>query len=132
MFYYIPWILEQESSTFQEVHQRWRPRDLFLMRQVQLILKDIQSRYTSLELARDEFKLLENASKYFKYLQRMRIWAREASFAWKADQLKFLKSVAGFYSDYGAVLRLLKIDQLRGKFTSPTNQQEKQPTSQSL
>lgn len=120
---YIPWILEQEASTFQAVHQRWRPRDLFLMRQVQLILKDIQSRYANLEVARDEFKLLENASKYFKYLQRMRIWVRDAGFAWKADQLRFLKSVAGFYSDYGAVLRLLKMDQLRGKFSSPTTEQ---------
>jgi hypothetical protein len=100
------------------------------MRQVQLILKDIQSRYANLEVARDEFKLLENASKYFKYLQRMRIWVRDAGFAWKADQLRFLKSVAGFYSDYGAVLRLLKMDQLRGKFSSPTTEQiDNQPTN---
>jgi len=114
---YIPWILEQEGTTaFQSVHQRWRPKDLFLMRQVQLIIKDIQSRYESLELARDEFKTLEYGPKYIKYLQRMRIWVREARFAWKADQLRFLKSVAGFYSDYGAVLRLLRMDQLRGKF----------------
>lgn len=115
---YIPWILEQEGSTFQAVHQRWRPTDLFLLRQVQLILKDIRSRYGNLELARDEFRLLENASKYFKYMQRMRIWVREAGFAWKADQLRFLKSISGFYSDYGAVLRLLKTDQVRGKFTN--------------
>lgn len=117
---YISWILEQEiGADFQTVHQRWRPQDLLLLRQVQLILKDTRARYENLELARAELKTLEYASKYLKYLQRMRLWRRDAEFSWKADQLKFLKSVAGFYSDYGAVLRLLRIDQLRGKFTEP-------------
>jgi hypothetical protein len=110
---------QEEGSEFQSVHQRWRPRDLLLLRQVQLILKDIRARYTNLELARGELQSLEYAAKYIKYIQRMRIWVRSAEFAWKADQLKFLKSVAGFYSDYGAVLRLMKVDQLRGKFTEP-------------
>jgi hypothetical protein len=122
-YHYIPWLLEQDdASEFQSVHQNWRPRNIFLMRQVQLILKDMQSRQDSLELARDEFKTLEYAPKYLKYLLRMRIWLREANFAWRADQLRFLKSVAGFYSDYGAILKLLKFDQLRGKFTEPATQ----------
>lgn len=122
-YHYIPWILEQESDPdFQSVHQRWRPKNLFMLRQIQLILKDLDSRYASLELARDEFVSLDQAAKYAKYLQRMRVWLRSANFAWKADQLKFLKSVAGFYSDYGAVLRLLRIDQLRGKFTEPADE----------
>jgi uncharacterized membrane protein YjjP (DUF1212 family) len=120
---YIPWILEQEGSDFQSVHYRWRPKNLFMLRQVQLILKDVRSRYTNLELARGELQSLEYAAKYIKYLQRMRLWVRAASFAWQADQLKFLKSVAGFYSDYGAVLRLLKTDHLRGKFTEPATQE---------
>jgi hypothetical protein len=119
-YHYIPWILEQEAgSEFESVHQRWRPRNLFLMRQVQLILKDMDSRQANLELARDELQSLEYAAKYIKYIRRMRIWVRDAGFAWKADQLRFLKSAAGFYSDYGAILRLLKMDQLRGKFTEP-------------
>jgi hypothetical protein len=89
------------------------------MRQIQLILKDMESRQANLELASEEFKGLEQAPKYFKYLRRMRIWLRDAKFAWKADQLRFLKSVAGFYSDYGAVLKLLRMDELRGKFSEP-------------
>lgn len=117
---YIRWVLQQEDGTeFQSIHQRWRPRTLFLQHQVRLLLKDMQARYTDLELARQELATLEYAAKYLKYLARMRIWIRDAHFAWKADQLKFLKSVAGFYSDYGAVLRLLKFDELRGKFTEP-------------
>ena len=119
---YIPWILEQEEgSEFKSVHQNWRPRDLFLMRQIQLILKDMESRQASLELAKDEFKSLEYSAKYFKYLRRMRIWLREANFAWRADQLRFLKSVSGFYSDYGSILRLLRMDELRGKFSEPAS-----------
>jgi len=128
-YHYIPWILEQElGSEFQAVSQRWRPKDLLLLRQVQLILKDARARYENLELARPEFQSLTYAPKYLKYLQRMRIWLRDANFAWKADQLKFLKSVAGFYSDYGAILRLLRMDQLRGKFSEPASIQEETTT----
>jgi hypothetical protein len=49
----------------------------------------------------------------------MRLWVRQAAFAWQADHLKFITSVAGFYADYGAVLRMLRIDQTRGKFSEP-------------
>lgn len=117
---YIPWILNQESgSEFQSVHQTWRPRNLLFIRQVQFLLKDVRSRLNNLEMARDELQTLENAVRYIKYLQRMHLWVREAGFAWKADQIKFLQSVVGFYADYGAVLRLLRTDQVRGKFSEP-------------
>jgi hypothetical protein len=92
---------------------------LLFLRQVQLLLKDIQARYANLELAQDELQTLEQSARYFKYLQRMRLWVRQAGFSWQADHLKFIKSVAGFYADYGAVLRLLRIDQSRGKFSEP-------------
>lgn len=121
-YHYIQWILEQEGrSEFQSVKQRWRPKSLLMLRQVQLLLKDIQSRYASLELARSELQTLKYAAKYLKYLQRMRLWVRDADFSWHSDQLRFIKSVSGFYADYGAVLRLLKTDQLRGTFTEPAN-----------
>ena len=116
---YIPWILEQEQEVdFQSVNQRWRPHNLLQVHQVQLLLKDIRSRFENLDLARDELVTLVYAPKYVKYLKRMSLWVRDAGFSWQADQLKFLKSVSGFYSDYGAVLRLLKVDQLRGQFTT--------------
>jgi len=125
-YHVIPWLLEQEGVAFQAIHQRWRPQDLFLLRQVQLLLKDIRVRQANLELASDELKTLEYAPKYFKYMRRMHIWARDAGFAWKADQLRFIKSVAGFYSDYGAILRLLRMDQVRGKFITESAQQQQQ------
>ena len=116
----IAWILEQEpNQDFQSVHETWRPRKLLFLRQVQLLLKDIQARYLNLELAQNELQTLEQSAKYFKYLRRMRLWVRQAGFAWQADHLKFIKSVAGFYADYGAVLRMLRIDQMRGKFSEP-------------
>jgi hypothetical protein len=116
----IEWILEQEPwEDFQSVHNVWRPRHLLFLRQVQLLLKDVQRRYTELELAQDEFKTLEQSARYIKYLQRMRLWVRQAGFVWQADQLKFITSVAGFYADYGSLLRLLRIDQQRGKFSEP-------------
>ena len=103
------------------MHQRWRPHNLLFLRQVQLLLKDIQARFLNLELAEGELRTLEQAPKYMKYVQRMRLWLRQASFAWHADQLKFITSVAGFYADYGAVLRMLRIDQMRGKFIEPAS-----------
>lgn len=124
VYHYIPWILEQErESDFQSGQQRWRPHNLLQLRQVQLLLKDIRSRLQNLDLARDELNSLVYAPKYSKYLKRMHLWVREAGFSWQADQLKFIKSVSGFYSDYGAVLRLLKIDQIRGSFTEPATQE---------
>jgi len=116
----LSWILEQEpSQDFQSIHQVWQPRKLLFLRQVQILLKDIEARYLNLELAQHELQLLEYAPKYIKYLRRMRLWVRQAAFAWQADHLKFIKSVAAFYADYGAVLRMLRIDQQRGKFTEP-------------
>jgi hypothetical protein len=122
---FIPWLLEQEKdSDFQSVHQNWRPRNLLFVRQTQVLLQDVRFRLDTLELAHSELQTLHYADRYIKYLRRMRLWVRQAGFSWQADQLKFLKSVVGFYSDYGAVLRLLKADQLRGKFLEPATTQE--------
>lgn len=125
-YHFIPWILEHErESDFQSVHQTWRPHNLLFVRQTQVLLKDIRERLDNLELAHGELQTLRYADRYIKYLRRMRLWVRQAGFAWQADQLKFLKSVVGFYSDYGAVLRLLRIDQSGGKLLEPeTIQQE--------
>lgn len=112
----LPWIVEQEGEDFQRIERRWRPTDLLMFHQVQALLKDMQSRYEHLSAAHEELQTLDRADKYVLYLHRMRLWLRQASFKWKADQLAFLQAVSGFYSDYGAVLRLLKIDQARGRF----------------
>ena len=58
---------------------------------------------------------LDRGAKYIGYLTRMRYWFRQAKFNWKGDQLVFIRAVAGFYSDYGAIIRLLKEDSARGK-----------------
>jgi hypothetical protein len=87
------------------------------------LLKDLRFRLDNLELARDELRTLKYGPRYLKYLQRMHLWVRQAAFAWQADQLKFLKSVSGFYADYGAVLRLLRIDQSGGKIQEPETTQ---------
>lgn len=116
-YQFIPWLLDQEQNAdFQSVGNKWRPKRLLQLRQVQLLLKDIAGKKRDLELARDEFKTLEYADRYLKYLRRMRLWVRDASFSSRADQLKFLVSVVGFYSDYGAMLKMMRIDALRGQF----------------
>jgi hypothetical protein len=90
-----------------------------MVQQVRGLLQDMSSRYEHLVAAQEEIQTLDRADKFIGYLHRMRLWLRQASFKWKADQLAFVQAVSGFYSDYGAVLRLLKIDQARGRFVEP-------------
>ncbi len=98
------------------IENRWRPVDLLFLQQVRSLLRDIGERYSFLSAAEGELRSLDRADRYIKHLTRMRLWLRRATYAWKADQLVFIQSVAGFYTDYGAVLRLLKIDEARGLF----------------
>ena len=113
---FLPWILEQEGSDFQHITQRWRPTGLLMLAQVRALLKDMQQRYDHLAAAQEELQSLDRADKYIGNMHRMRLWMRQANFQWKADQLRFIQAAAGFYMDYGAILRLLKIDQSRGLF----------------
>jgi hypothetical protein len=85
-----------------------------MVQQVRILLKDMGSRFEQLSAAQEELATLDRADRYIKYLSRMRLWLRQANFMWKADQLTFLKAVAGFYADFGSILRLLKLDQARG------------------
>lgn len=113
-------ILDREvEEDFQSVSQNWRPKKLLFVSQCHQLLADMERRYQALDKAKDEFGTLTYRSKYMRYLLRMKIWVRDSKFVWHSDQLKFLKSVAGFYADYGAVLRLLRNDQLRGSLYEP-------------
>lgn len=112
----LPWIIEQESD-FKPVQRNWRPTNLLLVRQAQLLLKDMRTRLEHLEEAKDELQSLPRPDRYFKRLFALRLTMRDAGFKWRADQLAFLQSVAEFYRDYGAILRFLKFDEAMGRFS---------------
>jgi hypothetical protein len=114
----LPWIIEQERGQLLSIHNRWRPHDLLFIQQARATLRDMASRFSHLEQARDELESLPRGERYIKALTRMRIFLRQAGFTWKGDQLVFLRAAAGFYSDYGVVLRLLKEDSDTGKLVS--------------
>ena len=109
------WIVEQEGSDFQVVQNHWRPVRLLFIQQVRALLHDMEHRYKRLEAARPELETLERAERYIKILTRMRLWLRQSFYTWKANQLAFLQATAGFYSEYGQLLRFLKFDQTRGR-----------------
>lgn len=111
----LPWLLEEEAGDIKPVEKIWQPKDLLFVPQAQALLRDVVRRYTHLAAASDEMESLDRGSLYIKHLTRMRFAVREAHFTWKGDQLKFVRAIAAFYSDYGAVLRLLKEDSQRGK-----------------
>jgi hypothetical protein len=111
------WIIRQEAGQFQQVTNRWRPIDLLMVQQEKRFLVDMVTRHRRLVAAEDEIRSLNRADKYIQRIKRMRLWLRQAHYAWKANHLAFLEAVAGFYTDYGAILWLLKTDQARGALT---------------
>jgi hypothetical protein len=117
-------IIRQEGTHFQQVENFWRPQELLLLQQVRSLLHDMQDRYNHMAAARDELQTLVESDRYIKLLLDMRLALREANFQWKADQLRFLRASSRFYSDYGAILRLLRFEQLRGTFTQPPANEE--------
>lgn len=88
---------------------------MLFIQQVRMLLHDMERRYKRLEAARPELETLERAERYIKLLTRMRLWLRQSFYTWKANQLAFLQATAGFYSEYGQLLRFLKFDQARGR-----------------
>ena len=85
-----------------------------MVQQEKILLRDMSQRYRDLEAAEDEIRTLNRADKYITKIVRMRLLLRAAHFAWRGNHLTFLEASAGFYSEYGAVLWLLKTDQARG------------------
>jgi D-mannonate dehydratase len=92
------------------------PKSLFQQAQIRLVLQDMRKRYRYITEAKDEIKTLDRAAIYTKLYKQMVFDLRRAYLFWKGDQLAFIKAVAAFYSDYGAILNLLKQDYDRGKF----------------
>ena len=117
-FSLLPWILDQESGQLKLVEKRWRPTNLLYVSQARSLLQDIGRRYRLLVSARDEMEMLDRAAKYIQLLSRMRVYLRQAHFTWKGDQLMFVRAVAGFYSDFSYILRLIKEDRDRGLITT--------------
>ncbi len=72
-------------------------------------------RHARLTEALGEIGTLDRASVYVKLFHRMRLQLRKATYTWRSDQMSFIGAMANFYKDYGAVLRLLKIDEARGR-----------------
>lgn len=108
-------IVELESTAFQQIENRWRPHNLLMLPQVRAIINDIERRYERLSEAETELATLVRSALYVKLVRRMRLFVREATFTWKADQLRFLQAVSHFYSDYGTILRFLKHDFQEGR-----------------
>lgn len=111
----LPAILEQEGSQFYNISHRWQPKNLIPDPYRRNLLKDAARRFKALSEAEGELRTLDRAHEYVQILRRMRLSTRVAQFAWKYDDLKFLESIASFFTDYGTVLRLLKIDSARGR-----------------
>lgn len=113
----LPAILEAEGSQFYRVDRRWQPKSLLQDPYRRNLLKDAQTRLNQLDAGVDEFQQLDRAPLYIRLLTRMRFDVKRAQFAWRADDLEFIQSIASFYQDYGLILQNLKIDEARGRLT---------------
>ena len=108
-------IVEQEGSDFYRLDRKWQPKNLLPNVFRRNALKDSINRLNRLEDAMPELETLDRAPLYIKLVTRMRRHVKRAQFAWRTDDLVFLKEIAEFFSDYGIVLQNLKIDQARGR-----------------
>jgi len=117
----LPKVLKQENSQFFKVDRTWQPKDLIPDPYRRNLLKDAQEKFNELSLAEREFRTLDRAHLYVKSLRRMRLTIKDAQFAWRHDDLKFLAAIASFFQDYGTILRFLKEDQARGRLKNDDN-----------
>jgi hypothetical protein len=108
-------LIQQEGSAFYAITNRWQPKDLIPDPYRRNLLKDVQRRFNMLSEAEHELQTLDRAPMYIRILRRMRLTVKQAQFSWRSDDLRFLKSITQFLSDYGIILRNLKIDQQRGR-----------------
>lgn len=115
----LPSILEREGPDFYHITRAWKPKDLLPDPFRRNLLKDAQRRLDRMDGAEAEFQSLDRATLYLNALKRMRFAVRQAQFAWRVDDLKFLQNLAEFFSDYGTVLQNLKVDKARGRFDEP-------------
>ena len=114
-FLILPAILEAEGNHFYRIDRKWQPKDLIPDPYRRNLLKDAQDRLNRLETAVDELQKLDRSPLYLKLLSRMRLDVRRAQFAWRTDDLEFVRNIAKFFTDYGTVLQNLKTDQARGR-----------------
>lgn len=117
----LPKILRQEGGQFYRIDRKWQPKGLIPDPYRRNLLKDAQERFEQLDKAEREFRTLTRAPLYVKILRRMRLLIKDAQFAWRTDDLKFLESIANFFTDYGTVLRFLKDDDARGQLITKGN-----------
>lgn len=108
-------LLSEETGTFQRIDNVWRPQDLFMDIQTQVLLKDMVRRYEALQASEVELKTLDRSELLLKRLRSLRLIVKRANFVRRANHLAFAQAVSEFYSAYGEVLRYLRIDQARGK-----------------
>jgi len=111
----LPSLLDKTDGQFQQIDRRWRPTNLLVEPYRRQMLTTIEGLHKEISAAESEFKTLDRAEFYLRSLRNLRVWVRQAKFAWRFDDMTFLQAISGFYTDYGAILRLLKIDQARGR-----------------
>ena len=116
----LPWLLQQEGDHFRHIDNMWRPVDLLFLQQTRAMLRDVETRLERLHNALDELRTLNRPDVYVRLLTRMRLAVRQARYSWKLDHLTFIRAIAQFYQDYSTVLRMLRIEEARGRFTGPS------------
>ena len=112
----LPRLLRQEGTHFQDVTDIWKPTELLYVAQVRELLHDMQGKFDEVSVATEELLSLPRSDRYFTFLTTMRLALREASFQWKANQVRFLTAAGKFYAAFGSILRFLRYEAQRGTF----------------
>lgn len=63
----------------------------------------------------DELQQLERSDLFIKLYRRLEFIVKRANFLRRGNDLAFIQAVAEFYTNFGEVLRRLKIEQAKGQ-----------------
>jgi len=114
MYVLLPKLLEGVS--LKPIDRRWRPRDLLVEPYRRQLLKNMRTHYARVSDAIHEFETLVRGERYIKHIYKMKMLVKQAEFAWRFDDLIFIKAISDFYLAYGTIVRLLAIEKARGTF----------------
>lgn len=110
-------ILQSEGHTFHRVTSAWRPADLLQDLQTKALLADMARRLAALTEAQGELSVLPRADRCLKTIRQLQFIVRRAKFVRRSNHLAFIVAISDFYSDFGELLRYLRIESNKGRIT---------------
>lgn len=103
-----------QDQQFAQRNLSWRPTNVLDPVFGRGLLNTVRDWLKAFEACLPELEGLDRKTAYILQFQKLRLAFRQAQYSWRVDDLQFIEAIQTFFSTYGAILKLLKIDELRG------------------